>query len=135
MRKTYSRTEGINECERPMELEIGIEIRDPKLVSELFETNETHVGQKKVIAEGVSIQIKNYYARDAVDLPTILNIVAWIGEHVALPFAVGVLSRYLYDKLKVRKQSKVTINKLPVEINAEKIGQLIINLRKKNENE
>jgi len=118
-----------------MELEIGIEIRDPKLVSELFETNKRHVEQKKVIAEGVSIQIKNYYARDAVDLPSILNIVAYIGEHVALPIAVAVLSRYLYDKLKVRKQSKVTINNTPVEINAEKIEQLIMNLLKKNENE
>jgi len=118
-----------------MKLEIGIEIHDPKLVSELFETNKTNVGQKKVIAEGVSIQIKNYYARDAVDLPTILNTVVYIGENVALPIAVAVLSRYLYDKLKARKQSKVTINNIPVEINAETIEQLIINLLKKDENE
>jgi len=32
-------------------------------------------------------------------------------------------------------QIKVTINNTPVEINAEKIEQLIINLLKKNENE
>ena len=113
-----------------MELDIGIEIRDHKLVSELFETNTTHVGQKKVIAEDVSIQIKNYFAREAVDFPTIVNIVAYIGEHVALPIAVGVLSRYLCDKLKDRKESKVTINHIPVEINAQKIEQLIINIVK-----
>jgi len=135
MRKSYTFTERINECERPMELDIGIEIRDPKLVSELFETNTTYVGQKKVIAEDVSIQIKKYYAREAVDFPTVVNIVAYIGEHVALPIAVGVLSRYLYDKLKVGKQSKVTINNTPVEINAQKIEQLIINVLKEEEKE
>lgn len=113
-----------------MELDIGIEIRDPKLVSELFETNTTYVGQKKVVAEDVSIQIKNYVAREAVDFPTVVNIVAYIGEHVALPIAAGVLSRYLYDKLKDRKQSKVTISNTPVEINADKIEKLIINVLK-----
>jgi len=50
------------------ELEIGIEILDSKLVSDLFGTSAS----EKTIEEGVSIRIKNYYARDAVDLPTIL---------------------------------------------------------------
>jgi len=105
-------------------LEIGIEILDSKLVSDLFGTSAS----EKTIAEGASIRIKNYFARDAVDLPTILNIVADIGKHVALPIAVGILSNYLYDKLKNRKNSKVMINHNPVEINAEKIEKLIIEI-------
>jgi hypothetical protein len=114
-----------------MELEIGIEILDPKLVSDLFETTKPSVSQEKTIAEGVSIRIKNYYSRDAVDLPTILNIIARISEHVALPIAVGILSNYLYDKLKKRKNRKVMINYIQVEINAEKIKELIIEIIEK----
>lgn len=113
-----------------MESEISIEKRDRNLEKDLFETPQPRVGEKKIIVEGVSIQIKNYFGRDAVDLPTILNIVADIGEKVALPIAVSILSRYLYDKLEATKQSKVTINNMPVEINTQKIEQLIINIAK-----
>jgi hypothetical protein len=111
-----------------MELEISVEKRDQNLEKDLLETAQPRVGEKKIIVEGVSIRIKNYFGRDTIDLSTILNIVADIGEKVALPIAVGVLSRYLYDKLKDRKESKVTINHIPVEINARKIEQLIINI-------
>jgi hypothetical protein len=130
LRKSYSFTERIDECEAPMELEISVEKRDQNLEKDLLETAQPRVGEKKIIVEGVSIRIKNYFGRDTIDLSTILNIVADIGEKVALPIAVGVLSRYLYDKLKDRKESKVTINHIPVEINARKIEQLIINIVK-----
>jgi hypothetical protein len=118
-----------------MNLEIGIELRDRNVVKDLFETPQPKVGQEKIIGEGVSIRIKNYFARDTADLPTILNIVAYIGEHVALPIAVAVLSKYLYEKLKDRKESKIIINYTPVEINAEKIEQLILNVLPKEEDE
>jgi hypothetical protein len=118
-----------------MELEISIEKRDRNLEKDLFETPQPRIGEKKIIAEGVSIRIKNYFGRDVVDLPTILNVVADIGEKVALPIAVGILSRYLYDKLKDRKQSKVTINNTSVEINTDKIEKLIINVLKEEEKE
>jgi len=118
-----------------MNLEIGIELRDRNLVKDLFETPQPKVGQEKIIGEGVSIRIKNYFARDTVDLPTTLNIVAYIGEHVALPIAVGVLSKYLYEKLKDRKESRIIINYTPMDINAEKIEQLILNMLPKEEDE
>jgi hypothetical protein len=118
-----------------MKVEIGIEIRDAKLVGDLFETTQIKAGQEKTIAEGVSIQLKNYMAREAVDFPTIVNIVAYVGEHVALPIAVGILSRYLYDKLKDRKTSKVTINQIQVEIDAEKIEKLILRIHTEEHDE
>jgi len=113
-----------------MEIEIGIEKRDRNLEKDLFETDQPRVGEKKIIAEGISIRIKNYFGRDAVDLPTILNIVAEIRDKVALPIIVSILSKYLYEKLKDRKESKITINYTSVEIDAEKIEQLIINIVK-----
>lgn len=119
-----------------MELNIGIEIRDPKLVFDLFETStKISAGQKKEIADGVSIQLKSYRLREAVDFPTILNVIAYISKNVALPIAVTILSNYLYDKLKDRKTSKVTINYRPIEINAKKIEQLILEILEKEKNE
>lgn len=118
-----------------MNLEIGIEVRDRNLAKDLFETPQPKIGQEKIIAEGISIRIKNYFARDTVDLPPILNIVAYIGEHVALPIAVAVLSKYLYEKLKDRKESKVFVNYTPVEIDAEKIEHLILNILPKEKDE
>jgi hypothetical protein len=115
-----------------MELTICIEERDNKLERDLFESEE-HSRQKKVISKSVSIQYKSHYAFDAVDLPTWLIIGAYVGEHIALPVAVGILSRYLYNKLKDRKESKVTINNMPVEINTEKIEQLILMILKEKE--
>jgi hypothetical protein len=113
-----------------MELEISIEKRDRNLEKDLFETPQPRVGEEKIIVEDVSIRIRNYFGRDVVDLPTILNVVAYIGEHIAFPIAVSILSKYLYEKLKDRKESKITINYTSVEIDAEKIEQLILNMRK-----
>jgi hypothetical protein len=119
-----------------MNIEIGIELTDRNIVKDLFETPQPKAGEEKSIGEGVSIRIKNYHARDAVDLPTILNIVAYIGEHVALPVAVALLSRYLYDKLKDRRgKSRLIINYTAVEIDAEKIEQLVLNMQPKEKDE
>jgi hypothetical protein len=116
-----------------MELEIAIEIRDPELIRDLFESTEFSEPPKKTITEGVYIQLRSYTAREALDFPTIVNVTAYIAEHVALPMAVAVLSRYLYDKLKDRRNSKTTINQIPVEINAEKIEKLIVEILKNQE--
>jgi hypothetical protein len=84
-----------------MKIVIGIP-NDSKLISDLFETKDSSEykkivsdKQKKTIAEGVSIQYLYHYATDAVDIPTLLFISAYIGEHVVLPVAAGLLSRYL----------------------------------------
>jgi len=124
-----------------MKIIIGIP-SDSKLISDLFETKDSSEykkivsdKQKKTIAEGVSIQYLYYCAADAVDIPTLLLISAYIGEHAVLPVAAGLLSRYLYDKLKDRKTSKITINGISVEINAEKIQQLILTIPKEKKNQ
>jgi hypothetical protein len=129
------------EKKEAMKIIIGIP-SDSKLISDLFETKDSSEykkivsdKQEKTIAEGVSIQYLYHYAADAVDIPTLLLISAYIGEHVVLPVAAGLLSRYLYDKLKDRKTSKITINDISVEFNAEKIQQLILTLPKEKKNQ
>jgi hypothetical protein len=109
-----------------MELEISVESRDKNIESELTKTK---------IADGVSIHIKNRTLREIVGLPEIVNLIVYIGKKVALPVAATLLAKFLYDKLKKRKDNKLMINNTQVEINAEKIEKLIINVLKEEEKE
>jgi hypothetical protein len=111
-----------------MELSIEIETQDVGLGFYLFEAKDRVESGKtqKTISEDVIIRYEGEQVALAEAFPTIVKITAYIGEHVVLPLAVGFLSRYLYDKLKEKKDSKLRINGTQVEINAEKIEQLII---------
>lgn len=105
-----------------MELEISIESRDKNIESELTETK---------IAEGVSIHIKSHILREIVEIPEIVTFVVYIGEKVALSVAATLLARFLYDKLKERKDNKLTIENTLVEIDAQEIKKVIIELLKR----
>jgi hypothetical protein len=115
-----------------MKLDIWIEALDPKLIEDLFEVERSQYNkitmekQKKIISEGISLQYKSHFCCDAENVPSWLIISVEIGKNVVLPVAVGILSNYIYDKLKDRKNNKIVINNQPVEINAKKIEQVIL---------
>jgi len=112
---------------KPMKLSIQVETHDSNLVSNLFESARSISGQtQKTISEEVTMRFEGLEVSLAIDVPSIITATLYIGEHVALPIAVTVLSRYLYDKLRRRRDNKLRINGTQVEINAEKIEQLII---------
>ena len=79
------------------------------------------------------LTLKKNYFREAIGFPELYNFGIYLSEHVALPIAVAVLSRYLYDKLKDRKNTEITINNTSIEINADKIEQLILIILKEKE--
>ena len=110
-----------------------IETQDRMLSYDLLEAQQFQSGQEKFITEGVSIRAESIEIRKAVGLPEIVNITLWIGEHVALPIAVSILSRYLYNKLKDKKDTKIKINYTYVEINAERIENAILNIIQETE--
>lgn len=109
-----------------------IEEPDLNLLTDLFEIDKSRYNevingrQKKTVTDGVSIQYVSHYVCDSFDMPSWVILTIEIGKNVALPLAVGILSSYLYDKLKNRKDTKVIINNQQVEINAIKIEKLIL---------
>lgn len=112
---------------KSVELEIEIETHDDRLGFSLFESpDRVSDGQTKAICDEVFIRAKGGRIFEAIDFPSILYASVYVGEHVLLPVAAGLLSRYLYDKLKERKDNKLRINGTQVDVNAEKIEQLII---------
>jgi len=118
-----------------MELSIEIETFDNMLAFNLFDVTRISDKIEKSITEGISVRYESTLIRKAEGFPEVVNIALFIGEHVALPITVSIVSRWLYDKLKERKDNKLMINNTSVEINAEKIEQLIINILKEKKHE
>jgi len=111
-----------------------IETPDKKLSHDLLETDHIQAYQtEKIITDGVSIRYEGQILREAIGFPELFNFSIYVAEHIALPIAVAVLSRYLYDKLKDRKNTEIRINDTSIEINAEKIEQLILVILKEKE--
>jgi hypothetical protein len=117
-----------------MKINMRIETRDKTLSSHLLETDHIQSFQtEKIIGDGVSIRYEGQIIREAIGFPELFNFSIYIAEHIALPIAVGILSRYLYDKLKDKKETKIEVNYVYVEINPEKIENAILNIVQKNE--
>ncbi|MGD0160331.1 MAG: hypothetical protein ABSB89_08535 [Candidatus Bathyarchaeia archaeon] len=111
----------------PIELKMEVETHDDTLGFKLFESpDRVSYGQIKIICDEVSIRAEGGRNFEALDFPSILYVTAFFGKNVVLPIAVSLFSSYLYDKLKERKDNKLRINGTQVEINAEKIEQLIL---------
>ncbi len=116
-----------------MQVDIWIEVHDSNIIHDLFGVEPSEYNkiyrekQKKIVSEGISIQYKSNNCCDAENIPTWLIITAEIvGKDIVLPALVGILSSYIYDKLKDRKNESLMINNQTIEINAKKIEQLIM---------
>lgn len=115
-----------------MSVDISIEELDRELVFDLFEAKGEEVNkfladkQKKDVSDGISFQYKYTEIRLSEAIPNILVITVEIGKNVVLPIALGILSNYLYDKLKNRKNKTISVNGKAVEIDPKKIGQAIL---------
>lgn len=101
-----------------MKLEISVRSSDPNVHGKIREAK---------IADGITIQ-ENKTLREIVNPP--IDYLVFIGVNIAVPIAVNLIARFLYDVLKGEKDNKLTINDKSIEINAEKIEQLIINIEK-----
>jgi hypothetical protein len=117
---------------KSLELRIEIATYRSKLGSYLFEPEYKVVESgktEKTISEGVKIRYEGeevVFWDEGPGFLAVAKIAVYIGEHVVLPIASGLLARYLYDKLKEKKHSELRINGTKVEMNAEKIEQLIL---------
>lgn len=86
---------------------------------------ESEITQAKI--EGITIR-RHLVIREIINPP--IDFIVYVGEHIALPIAASLIARFLYDKLKGKKETELIINNQPVEISAEKIEQLIIKIEK-----
>ena len=104
-----------------MKLDIRIGSYDQNVGNEISKAN---------IANGITIERK-FILRESVSA-VIYSDFVFIIQNLAVPIAATLIANFLYDKLKRGKDNHLTINNQPIEINAEKIEHLIINIEKEN---
>lgn len=104
----------------------GYEIAKDLFTTDALERNKTD----KAVVEGITLRF-NGVARilrasvgDQSDL--ILQFTLSIGQNVVLPTVVGILSSYLYDKLKERKAQGIKIGDAYTSIDEKQIYQAIM---------
>jgi len=102
-----------------MELHVSVRSSDPNVASEL--------AQMKI--EGVTIK-QRLIIKEIINPPVdfIFSIAVTLGVGVT----AQLIARKLWEILKDKKETELTINNQPIEINAQKIEQLIfISLKEK----
>jgi hypothetical protein len=104
-----------------MKLDISIQSSDPNVGNEIA---------KAKIADGITIKRK-LVLREAIGIS--FSDFLFVIENIGINVAASLIAAYLYDKLKGRKDTNLIINNKSVEINAEKIEKLIINILKAEE--
>lgn len=90
--------------------------------SQSLERNKT----EKAVVDGVSLRFEGVYRQfsacvDSQSTALFLEMAISFGRDVALPIAVSVLSRYIYDKLKYRKAEGIKIGNTYIKINSTQI--------------
>ena len=108
-----------------MEVSIEIETFDKKLESDLFEARRFSTGEtERTISEGISIRWDGTEFKKAVGFPDIIHISLILARDVVLPIALGVLSNWLYDKIK-GKATKIKVNGVEVQIDKDEIKRIL----------
>ena len=109
-----------------MELEIEIETFDKKLDFDLFEAKERFErGMKTKIAEDILARYERTDVCLAVGLADVIHFAITIGRNTAIGVVSGIISDWLYDKLKERKVEKLRIERTEVEIDRSQIERII----------
>jgi hypothetical protein len=109
-----------------MELEIEIETFDKKLDFDLFEAKERFGrGMETKIAEGVLARYERTDVRLAVGFADVIHFAITIGRNTAIGVVSGIISDWLYDKLKEREVEKLRIERTEVEIDRSQIERII----------
>lgn len=110
-----------------MNVKIEIETFDKQMSFDLFETKERLArGMKIEIAHNISARFESIGFREAIGFPDLIHFTVTIGKDVAIGVACGIISAWLYDKLKERKVEKLKIERTEVSIDKGEIKRILM---------
>jgi hypothetical protein len=121
----FETTKLCTKAEIVKEASIQIESSDG-ILHDLFYPNKISIGSEVEIKKGVSLRFEGIVLREAVDVPQIIEITLILTKDVVLPVALNIASNWLYDKIRNRKIERIRINGVEVQVDKEKITQLLI---------
>jgi hypothetical protein len=77
------------------------------------------------LSKGITLRYDQSIFCESVDAPTFIQISVIIGKEILLPIALGLVSSWLYDKIKDKKAYKISINGREAELNKQKLLELM----------
>ncbi len=106
--------------------EVSIQIRGSSVCHrDFFKDGKIEVGSEIEISKGVSIRIEKRILCEAIDVPQIINLSLIIAHEYIQPVVLGMISAWLYDRTKKGKDNEISINGVQVEVDKEKILELL----------
>jgi len=108
-----------------LRVSIEIETFDKELEMDLFDAKRFVAGEtEKTISEGISIRWEGTEFKKVVGFPDIIHITLILARDVALPIALGIVSNWLYDKIKGRA-IKIKVKGFQVQIDRDQIEKIL----------
>ncbi len=77
------------------------------------------------LSKGITLRYDQAIFCESVDAPTFIQISLIVGKDILLPVALGLVSSWLYDKIKEKKVYKILINGIEAELDKQKIMELM----------
>lgn len=105
-----------------METRISVRSSDPNIASEITQ----------IKIEGVTIR-QRLVIREVFNPP--VDFIIEVAKDIAIAVAAQLIARKLWEKLKDKKGTELTINNQPTEINVQNIEQLVLISLKEKEKE
>lgn len=101
----------------------------PKVVSFSVTTADRSIPSEiecKEIAEDIKIRSGGRTIHEIIGFPETYTFLVEIGEKIALPIAVSLISSYLYDMLRAKPDVKLRITGIDIHIDKGEIEQILI---------
>jgi hypothetical protein len=80
----------------------------------------------KKLTDDVTLRSGGMTIHETVGYAETYTFLAYFAQNVGLPLAVGLLSAYIYDRLKSKPDAKLKIGKVDVRINKGEIKRIIL---------
>src|SRR3990170_2435295 len=107
------------------EVSVVIEGSSDFFYPDFLKDGSVRVGNQIVVSKDVFIRFDGAIFCESIDAPTFIQISVIVGRDAILPIALGIVSNWLYDKIKEKKAYKININGLRVELDKDKIADLL----------
>jgi len=115
------------------ELVFSVTSGDNRLPFEILESKVAGLQSKKV-DEGVEIRfVKGTIHEGLLPGPETYTFLIYLADNIVIPTAVGILSAYVYDKLKSKSDAKLKIGEIDIRIDEGEIKRILIREFEKSE--
>jgi hypothetical protein len=83
-------------------------------------------GNTKTLTDGVTLKSGGMTIHETVGYAETYTFLVFVAEYVALALAGGLLSNYIYDRLKSKPDAKLKVGKVDVRIDKGEIKRIIL---------